>query len=228
MWQNTNSVVIPSTRQSNRQNVSIETKWICIFNGSDMRRMWQGLQTIMDYKRKNRYVADTDVLLQDKLTTLAHFEDNTVPPTWTVIKDCGLSFAVANVCKTFKRVNPCKAAGSDGLPSHVRRAYADQLAGVLTDIFNLSLSQSTVSTCFKMATTVPVPKKAKVTELNYFRPIALTSVIMKCFERLVKDHITSTLPNTLDPLQFTYCPNRSTDDAVELHTALSHLDKRNT
>ena len=54
------------------------------------------------------------------------------------------------------------------------------------------------------------PKRAKVTELNDYRPVALTSVIMKCFERLVKDHITSTLPDTLDPLQFAYRPNRST------------------
>ena len=53
---------------------------------------------------------------------------------------------------------------------------------------------------------------------------------MKCFERLVKDHITSTLPDTLDPLQFAYRTNRSTDDAISiaLHTALSHLEKRNT
>ena len=53
---------------------------------------------------------------------------------------------------------------------------------------------------------------------------------MKCFERLVKDHITSTLPATLDPLQFVYRPNIFTDDAIAitLHTALSHLDKRNT
>ena len=53
---------------------------------------------------------------------------------------------------------------------------------------------------------------------------------MKCIERLVKDHITYTLSATLDPLQFAYRPNRSTDDAVTitLHTALSHLDKRNT
>ena len=53
---------------------------------------------------------------------------------------------------------------------------------------------------------------------------------MKCFERLVKDHITSTLPDTLDPLQFEYRPNRSTDDAIaiEQHPALTHLDKRNT
>ena len=81
-----------------------------------------------------------------------------------------------------------------------------------------------------MATIVLLPKKAKITELNYYHPILLTSLIMKCFERLVKDHITSTLPVTLDTLQFAYRPNRSTENAIAitLHTALSHLDKRNT
>ena len=49
-------------------------------------------------------------------------------------------------------------------------------------------------------------------------------------EKLVKDHSSSTLPDTLDPLKFSYRPNRSTDEAIAitLHTALSHLDKRNT
>ena len=53
---------------------------------------------------------------------------------------------------------------------------------------------------------------------------------MKCFERLVIAHINSIMPETLDPLQFAYRSNRSTDDAISttLHTALSHLDKRNT
>ena len=81
-----------------------------------------------------------------------------------------------------------------------------------------------------MATTVPVPKKAKVTEQNDYRPVALTSVIMKSFERLVKDHITSTLPDSLDTLQFAYRHNMCTYDAIAitLHTAISHLDKSNT
>ena len=65
----------------------------------------------------------------------------------------------------------------------------------------------------KIATIVPVHKKSKVTELIDYRPEALISVIMKCFQRLIKDHITSTLPTTLNPLQFAYRPNRSTDDA---------------
>jgi hypothetical protein len=82
-----------------------------------------------------------------------------------------------------------------------------------------------------MATIVPVPKETLVTELNDYRQVALNSVIMN-FERLVKDHITSTLPVTLYPLQFSFHPNRSTDDAIAItttmHTALSHLDKRKT
>ena len=53
---------------------------------------------------------------------------------------------------------------------------------------------------------------------------------MKCFERLVMAHINIIIPETLDPLQFAYRPNRSICDAISitLHTALSDLDKRNT
>ena len=53
---------------------------------------------------------------------------------------------------------------------------------------------------------------------------------MKCFERLVTAHINTIIPETLDTLQFAYLPNRSTDDAISiaLHTALSHLEIRNT
>ena len=87
------------------------------FNGSDTRRKWQGLQTIADYKRKTSHVADTDVLLPDKLNTFfARFEDNSVPPMRPATKECGLSFSVADVSKTFKRVNPRKVAGPDGIP----------------------------------------------------------------------------------------------------------------
>jgi hypothetical protein len=77
---------------------------------------------------------------------------------------------------------------------------------------------------------VPVPKNTKITCLNNYQPVALTSVATKCFERLVMSHINTIIPETLDPLQFAYRPNRYTDDAISiaLHTALSHLDKRNT
>ena len=92
-----------------------------------------------------------------------------------------------------------------------------------------SLSEAVIPTCFKQTTIDPVPKNTKVTSLNFYRPVALTSLAMKCFERLVMAYNTL-IPETLDPLQFAYQPNRFTDDAISivLHIALSHLDKRNT
>jgi hypothetical protein len=142
-----------------------------------------------------------------------------------VPEDCVITLSPADVRKTLRQVNIHKA----GLPGHVLRACADQLASVFTDIFNLSLSESVIPTCFKQ-TTMPVPKNTKVTCLNDNWPIAHTSAAMKCFERLVMAHINTIIPETIDPHQFAYRPNRSTDDAVStaLPTALSHVDKRNT
>ncbi len=120
--------------------------------------------------------------------------------------------------------------GPDGIAGRVLKACAFQLAGVFTDIFNLSLSLSVVPSCFKKSTILPIPKKNKITCLNDWRPVALTSIFSKCFEKLVREHICSVLPASLDPLQFAYRSNRSTDDAMafRLHTALSHLENKNT
>ena len=65
---------------------------------------------------------------------------------------------------------------------------------------------------------------------NDYRPVALTPIIMKCFERLVLSHIKATLPPTLDPYQFAYRAKRSTEDAIcsALHPALTHLDNKDS
>ena len=75
-----------------------------------------------------------------------------------------------------------------------------------------------------------VPKKTKVTGLNDYRPVALTSVVMKAFERLVLVHLKAITDPLLDPLQFAYRANRSVDDAVNmaLHFILQHLDSSGT
>ncbi len=105
-----------------------------------------------------------------------------------------------------------------------------QLAGVFTDIFNLSLSLSVVPSCFKKSTIVPIQNKNKITCLNDWRPVALTPIFSKCFEKLIRDNICSVLPASLDSLQFAYRSNRSTDDTISFtpHTALSHLENKNT
>ncbi len=74
-----------------------------------------------------------------------------------------------------------------------------------------------------------MPKNSKPSCLNDYRPVALTSTVMKVFKRLLKKHICFSIPATLDPLQFAYCPNRSTDDTISqvLHSSLTHIDSKN-
>ncbi|KAI4885856.1 hypothetical protein NFI96_032282 [Prochilodus magdalenae] len=52
----------------------------------------------------------------------------------------------------------------------------------------------------------PNPKSI-ITCMNDYRPIALTPIVMKCFERLILSHIKRSRPSTLDPHQFAYRDN---------------------
>ncbi len=73
----------------------------------------------------------------------------------------------------------------------------------------------------------PIPRKSKITWLNDYRPVALTSVVMKSFEKLVLAHMKDINGPSLDPLQFAHRANRSVDDAVNmgLYYVLQHLDR---
>ncbi|KAI3367054.1 hypothetical protein L3Q82_009687, partial [Scortum barcoo] len=108
------------------------------------------------------------------------------------------------VSSSMKRINIRKAEGPDKL--------------------------ATVPVRLKTSIIVPVPKKSAVTCPNDYRPVALTPVIMKCFQRIVLKHIKDIFPTGLDQYQFAYRENRSTEDAVSiaLHTALTHLQLPNT
>ncbi len=136
-------------------------------------------------------------------------------------------FSASNLLRSCSNVR--KAAGHDGINGRVLRSCADQLADLFTSIFNESLATSVVPISFKKYVIIPVPKNSKPSCLNDYRPVTLTSTVMKVFERLLNKHICSSIPATLDPLQFAYRPNRSTDDAIShvLHSSLSHIDSKN-
>ncbi len=69
-----------------------------------------------------------------------------------------------------------------------------------------------------------------MTGLNDYRPVALTSVVMKWFERMVLAYLKASTGPLLDPQQFAYRANRSVDAAVNmgLHFILQHLERPRT
>ena len=200
---------------------------------NNSREVWQGVQHLTNFKPSGPS-AEGDASTAEELNRFfARFEraaepgSVTAPPPDTH-SSRNLTIQEHEVRRTLKAVNPRKATGPDGVPGLVLRDCADQLAGVFTNIFSQSLSQAFIPSCLKTSIIIPVPKKNSVSCLNDYRPVALTSIAMKCFEKLVRSHINSVLPPDLDPYQFAYRANRSTEDAIAtaLHSTLNHLEKK--
>ena len=99
--------------------------------------MWQGLQTITDYKGKHSSELPSDTSLPDKLNHLyARFEESNTEAGMrasAVPDDCVVTLSVAYVSKTFKQVNIHTAAGPDVCSGHV--------------LTNWQVSSLTFSTC---------------------------------------------------------------------------------
>ncbi|KAI4898399.1 hypothetical protein NFI96_002300 [Prochilodus magdalenae] len=203
------------------------------FSSQDPRSMWRGIKCITDYKTRDAQCSKDPSLPEALNKFYARFEDPDTPPSIRLTPTPGevpLSVTPAEVRRTLRRINPRKSAGPDNIPGRVLRECADQISEVLADIFNVSLTQAAVPTCLKTATIIPVPKSSTVTGLNDYRPIALTPIVTKCFERLVMTHIKATIDVTVDPHQYAYRRNRSTDDAISsvVHTALTHLEQKDS
>ena len=120
-----------------------------------------------------------------------------------------------------------KATGPDGISSRLLKSCADQLCRIVEYIFNMSLKLGKVPLLWKTSCVVPVPKIPHLKDFNSYRPVALTSHLMKTLEQLVLVHLRLLVGPFMDPLQFAYQPGIGVDDAIIflLDRSLSHLEK---
>ncbi len=133
--------------------------------------MWQGLHNITDCKDCKHPATNTSTSLPDEFNPFyARFEVSGYPhtqstPTAETAETRPLSVSVADVANLQRYIaNICKAAGPDGIPG--LKTCVHQLAGVFTEIFNLSFSLSVVPRCFKTSIIVPIQKAPKDYCLN--------------------------------------------------------------
>ena len=113
-----------------------------------------------------------------------------------------------------RHVNPNKATGPDNTAPRVLKACAEQLAYIFCIIFNACFSTNTVPTTWKTACIVPIPKRPVISSMNDLRPVTLTSAVMRVCERVVLCKLEKLVKDYIDPLQFAYRKNRSTDCAI--------------
>ena len=107
------------------------------------------------------------------------------------------------------------------------KVCAPQLGPVFARLFQLFLDSMSVSRAWKSSIIIPVPKKPSVKQMNDFRPVALTSILAKCMERIVCNQLVASVADRRDPLQFAYKTRRGVQDAclILVNLIASHLDK---
>ena len=120
-----------------------------------------------------------------------------------------LRFHTHDVYLLLKGINSNKAAGPDGIHGIVLKNCASSLAYPLSILFNLSFSTGCIPQDWKTALVVPVHKKGDKGSVENYRPISLTSLVMKVFERCIKKSLYSACEDLLDPRQHGFINDRS-------------------
>ena len=128
--------------------------------------------------------------------------------------------------RLFTKLQVRKATRPYGVSQRFSRPCVSQLAGTFTAIYNWSWRTCCVPNAFKKSTIILVKKISAISCLNDYRPVALMSIPIKMFERLVLNYLKYVIPKDLYPFQFAYIENPSVEHAVliTLHNALVHLD----
>ncbi len=118
-----------------------------------------------------------------------------------------------------------KTSKCDSVSGRVLKSCASQLSEIFKDIFSVSLKLQTVPKVWIHATIVLVTKTKNPKVLNDFRPVAITSLVMRTFEKLFKQEILKQAEGEIDLLQFACQSGRGVEDAILmlLNLLVQHL-----
>ncbi len=120
-----------------------------------------------------------------------------------------IDFDCQRVFSILSKLNASKAVGPDKIHGKVLKTCAYALSIPLSILFKKSYYTSSLPSDWKLAHIVPVHKKGSKSEVQNYRPISLTSLVVKVMERIVRDELMSKCEYMLDPRQHGFLPNKS-------------------
>ena len=108
------------------------------------------------------------------------------------------------------------ATGPDGIPVGVVKFCASILAAPLSEIVNRAFDGGIFPDQLRLANIIPVFKKGDKRDISIYRPIALSSVLAKVFEKVILSRIMSILRgfDLIAGEQNAYLEGRSTTRAI--------------
>ena len=105
-----------------------------------------------------------------------------------------------------------KASGPDEVPARLLIDAVDVFTPILTKIIQISYEKSVVPENLKSGNVVPIHKSGDKTDVRNYRPVSLTSIIAKLFERVIKRGVESHIDRykIMDERQHGFRRNKST------------------
>ncbi len=95
-------------------------------------------------------------------------------------------FTSAAVHKELSTLDTAKGSGPDDLHPFMLHFLADFLAEPITALYNKSLQSGEVPHDWRKAIICPIFKKGDPEDAADYRPVSLTSILCKIFEKLLK------------------------------------------
>ena len=114
-----------------------------------------------------------------------------VPPNFecpdiiTPFSEYSLSFTDEDIQESIKEINIDSASGPDGIPAVLLKSCSVELCKPIRLIWEESMADGTVPKFYKEAYVAPLYKKDNRAEPVNYRPVSLTSHVMKTYERIV-------------------------------------------
>ena len=99
--------------------------------------------------------------------------------------------------------------GPDNLGGQVLKSCAQSIALPLQLIFNLSFKSGSIPSEFKLAHIVPIHKKDDKNDIENYRPISLTFIVSKVFEKCARDELLIQCQHLIHDTQHDFHPLKS-------------------
>ena len=114
-----------------------------------------------------------------------------------------------SVRSILKFLNANKSFGPDGISGKILKKCHFSLAYPLSILFNLSFNTGKIPDEWKLANIIPVHKKGDKSLVENYRPISLTCLIMKVFERSIRDELLNVCRDSIHSSQHGFLPGKS-------------------
>ena len=122
-----------------------------------------------------------------------------------------LVLSLDDVGKILQKINASKAYGPDGVHPHILRSLSEfpPFIKAICNLFNKCLASGKIPRVWKEALVVPLHKKKEKYFAKNYRPVSLTCIIVKTYERFLHKHILGQFLKHASCNQHGFLPKRS-------------------